>query len=463
MEAIIKVINGYAWGWPMLLLIAGTGIFLSVGLTFLPLRKLGYGFKQLWSGRHSQGEGDISAFNALMTSLSATVGTGNIAGVATALFLGGPGALFWMWAIALIGMATKYAEAVLAVKYRETDYDGLHIGGPMYYIKNGMSKSWTWLAFAFAFFGAIAGFGIGNTVQANSVADALQSTFSIPPEYTGITLAILVALVLIGGIQRLAKVAGKLVPFMAIAYILGGVIVLAIKIDQIPAAFSLIFTHAFSPVAATGGFAGATLMAAMRYGIARGVFSNEAGLGSAPIAHAAARTDNPIRQGTIAMLGTFIDTIILCSITGLVIITTEAWTSGETGASLSSLAFSQALPNVGSYNIGSLIVSFGLAIFAFTTLLGWSFYGEKCVQFLFGDKSVIPFRILWIIAIPVGAISQLDMVWLIADTLNALMALPNLIALIVLSPVVFKLSRDYFANKGQQEAPVSTPPRENHK
>ena len=445
MEALITTINGYAWGWPMLILIAGTGLFLSFGLGFLPIKKLVYGFQQLWSGRHSQGEGDISAFNALMTSLSATVGTGNIAGVATALFLGGPGALFWMWVIALVGMATKYAEAVLAVHFREKDADGDHIGGPMYYIKNGLSSAWYPLAIAFALFGAIAGFGIGNTVQANSVADALLSTFSIPTLYTGIGLALCVGLVLLGGIQRIAQVAGKLVPFMAIAYILGGLVVILINAHEIPSAFALIFEHAFAPAAATGGFAGATVLAAMRFGIARGVFSNEAGLGSAPIAHAAARTDNPIRQGTIAMLGTFIDTIILCTITGLVILTSGAWTSGETGASLSALAFSQSMPDVGGFNIGSLIVTLGLVIFAFTTLLGWSFYGEKCVQFLLGTKSIIPFRVFWILAIPLGAMSDLGLIWLIADTLNALMALPNLIALILLAPVVFKLSKAYFA------------------
>ena len=396
----------------------------------------------LWQGRKSEAEGDITPFNALMTSLSATIGTGNIAGVATAIFLGGPGALFWMWCTALVGMATKYAEAVCAVHYRETDEAGNHVGGPMYYIKNGLTSRWTWLGTLFAFFGSIAGFGIGNMVQANSVADVLQSSFNVPFWATGITLAILVGLVLIGGIRWIAEVAGKIVPFMGIAYVAGGIVILAIHADKIPAAFSLIFTYAFTPAAATGGFAGAAVWAAIQFGVARGIFSNEAGLGSAPIAQAAARTNSPVQQGVIAMLETFIDTLIVCTITGLVIIISGAWTSGETGASLSSMAFEQALPNFGGY-----IVTFASVVFAFTTLLGWSFYGEKCVQYLFGFESIIPFRILWIIVIPIGAMTQLSLVWSIADILNALMAIPNLIALLLLSPIIFKLTRDYFAAK----------------
>jgi AGCS family alanine or glycine:cation symporter len=443
MEAIteiIKQINGIVWGTPMLVLILGTGVFLMAGLRLVPLLKLSYGFTMLWQGRKGEGEGDISAFNALMTSLSATVGTGNIAGVATAIFLGGPGALFWMWCTALVGMATKYAEAVCAVRFRETDDKGLHVGGPMYYIKNGLGKKWAWLGTLFAIFGAIAGFGIGNTVQANSVADAMQSTFGIYEPITGLVIMIAVWLVLLGGINRIAEVAGKLVPFMAIAYVGAGLLILVMNIGELPNAFGLVINHAFTPAAAEGGFAGAAVWAAIRFGVARGVFSNEAGLGSAPMAHAAAKTNDPVRQGTIAMLGTFIDTIIICSITGLVIIISGAWTSGETGAALSTRAYEAALPGAGHY-----IVTIGLALFAFTTLLGWSYYGERCVQFLFGTKSIKPFRVLWILAIPVGAIAKLDFVWLVADTLNALMALPNLIALLLLSPVVFTLTRNYFS------------------
>jgi len=437
----ISSLNGIVWGPLMLLLILGTGLYLMYGLSFMPLKRIGYSFKLLWQSREKKGEGDIPPFNALMTSLSATIGTGNIAGVATAIFLGGPGALFWMWCTALVGMATKYAEAVLAVKYREVDNKGMHIGGPMFYIKNGLKSHWAWLGTCFALFGALAGFGIGNTIQANSVADVINNTFAVPHIVTGIIMAVLTALVLIGGIKRIARVAGKLVPLMATAYVFAGMIILIINIDAIPHAFSLIFTHAFTPVAATGGFAGAAVWAAIRFGVARGIFSNEAGLGSAPIAHAAAGTNSPVQQGNIAMLGTFIDTIIICSITGLVIISTGAWSQGETGASLSSAAFESALPGFGSY-----IVTIGLSVFAFTTILGWSFYSEKCVEYLFGEGAITPFRICWVIAVPIGATANLGFVWLVADTLNALMAIPNLIALILLSPVVFKLTQEHFKN-----------------
>ncbi len=441
-SSLIGQLNSIVWGPAMLVLILGTGLYLMIGLKAMPLHRIGYGFRMLWAGRKSDEEGDIPPFRALMTSLSATVGTGNIAGVATAIALGGPGALFWMWCTALVGMATKYAEAVLAVHYRETDANGDHIGGPMFYIKNGLQSHWAWLGTAFAIFGAIAGFGIGNTIQAHSVADALHSSFEISTLTTGIVMAVMAALVLLGGIRRIATVASILVPFMAIGYLLAGLVVLALNAAAIPDALALIIKHAFTPVAATGGFAGAAVWAAIRFGVARGIFSNEAGLGSAPIAHAAARTNSPVRQGTIAMLGTFIDTLILCSITGLAIVVTGVWTGGENGGPLTAAAFEAALPGVGSY-----IVTFGLAIFAFTTLLGWSFYGEKCVEYLFGIRAIVPFRVLWIAAIPIGAGMDLKFIWLVADTLNALMALPNLLALLLLSPVVFKLTREYFTNK----------------
>jgi AGCS family alanine or glycine:cation symporter len=427
----------------MLILILGVGFFLSLGLKLMPILKIGTGFKLLWSGRKAsaddESQGEIPPFQALMTALSATVGTGNIAGVATAIFLGGPGALFWMWITALIGMATKYSEAVLAVKYRETDERGNHVGGPMYYIRNGLGKKWAWMGVAFAIFGACAGFGIGNTVQSNSVADVLNTNFGIPDWVSGLIIMVLVGAVLLGGIKRIGSVAGALVPFMAISYILAGLVVLAINAAEIPHAIDLILTHAFSPAAAEGGFAGAAVWAAIRFGVARGVFSNEAGLGSAPIAHAAAQTHNPVRQGLVAMLGTFIDTLIVCSITGLVIVTSGTWTSGAEGASLTSAAFADALPAFGNY-----LVAIALAIFAFTTIIGWSFYGERCVEFLFGVKAIVPYRILWILAIPAGATLSLDFVWLVADTLNAMMAIPNLVALALLSPVVFKLTREYF-------------------
>ncbi|MBW8182796.1 alanine/glycine:cation symporter family protein [Shewanella nanhaiensis] len=445
----VSMINGFVWGTPMLVMILGVGLFLSVGLKLMPILKLGTGFKLLWSGRipdkDKNMKGEISPFNALMTSLSATIGTGNIAGVATAIFIGGPGALFWMWCTALVGMATKFSEAVLAVKFREVDDKGEHIGGPMYYIKNGLGSKWAWLGTAFALFGSFAGFGIGNTVQSNSVADALSSNFGVPTWITGVVLMLLVGAVLMGGIKRIADVAGKLVPLMSVFYIGAGIAVLIVNASEIPDAIALIVHSAFNPVAAQGGFAGAAVWAAIRFGVARGVFSNEAGLGSAPIAHASAQTNNPVAQGLVAMLGTFIDTLIVCSITGLAIIVTGSWTSGENGAALTSLAFSSALP------MGNYIVAIALSVFAFTTILGWSVYSEKCVQYLLGVKAVKPFRVVWILVVPLGAISSLDFIWLLADTLNAMMAIPNLIALALLSPVVFTLTREFFIKKREED------------
>lgn len=438
----LGLINGLVWGPYMMVLILGVGLYLMVRLGLQPLRKIPYGFKQLFDGRKSHGEGDVSPFNALMTSLSATVGTGNIVGVATAIGLGGPGALFWMWCTALVGMATKYAEAVLAVEYRETNEKGLRVGGPMYYIKNGLGKRWTWLAGAFAVFGMLAGFGIGNTVQANSVADALEQSFAMPAWLTGLILAVLVGLVLLGGIRRIAQVAGKIVPFMAIAYLAAGLWVIGAHVAELPSAIALVVESAFTPVAAQGGFAGAAVWAAIRFGVARGIFSNEAGLGSAPIAHAAAQTNSSVRQGVIAMLGTFIDTLIICSITGLAIIVSGSWyVEGLAGATMTQHAFGASL------FMGEAFISLAIALFAFTTLLGWSYYGERCTEYLFGAKCVLPFRVLWVLAVPIGATMQLGVVWTLADTLNGLMALPNLIALALLAPVVVRLTRTYFAKQ----------------
>ncbi len=446
-QSFIGLINSYAWGVPMLILILGTGLFLSVGLKFMSIARIPFGFRLLWKGRiPGDDAGEISPFNALMTSLSATIGTGNIAGVATAIFLGGPGAVFWMWMTALVGMATKYAEAVCAVRFREQDENGNFVGGPMYYIKNGMGEKWKWLATLFAVFAAIAGFGIGNTVQSNSVADALYTNFGLPQVWTGIIIMILVGLVLVGGLKRISTVAGRLVPAMAVLYILASLVVILMNIDALPSAIGLIFTHAFTPAAATGGFAGAAVWAAIRFGVARGVFSNEAGLGSAPIAHAAAKSKGPVSQGLVAMLGTFIDTIIVCSFTAFAIITTGAWTSGETGAALTSAAFNIALPG-----IGGPIIALALAVFAFTTILGWSYYCERSLQYLFGLKVIMPFRVVWSVAALVGSVLTLEFVWLLADTLNALMAVPNLIALIVLSPIVFKLTKEFFDSNGESE------------
>ncbi|SDF98148.1 alanine or glycine:cation symporter, AGCS family [Onishia taeanensis] len=449
MEAItsfFSAVEGVVWGPLMLVLLLGVGLYLQMGLKLVPIRRLGTGFSLLWKGREAgkgdEGEGEVSPFNALMTSLSATIGTGNIAGVATAIFLGGPGAVFWMWITALVGMATKFSEAVLAVRYREVDEAGDHVGGPMYYIRNGLGKKWAWLGGAFAFFGAVAAFGIGNTVQSNSVAAGLNESLGLPAWITGVVIMVLAGAVILGGIRRIAKVAGKLVPIMAIAYVVAGILVLIINADAIGNALGMIFGYAFSPASAVGGFAGAAVAKAIQFGVARGVFSNEAGLGSAPIAHAAAQTKNPVRQGLIAMLGTFLDTIVVCSITALAILTSTQWSSGETGAALTSLAFDESLPGIGQY-----IVSFALAVFAFTTILGWAFYGEKCIEFLFGVRAIKPYRVVYILAILAGAVAPLDFVWLMASVFNAMMAFPNLIALALLSPVVFKLTKDYFDGK----------------
>ncbi|WP_331352491.1 sodium:alanine symporter family protein [Cellvibrio sp. UBA7671] len=437
----VALLNGLVWGVPMLILILGTGLFLMVALKGMPLLRILMGFRLMWGGRvkGDADTGDVSPFQALMTCLSATVGTGNIAGVATAIFLGGPGALFWMWCTALVGMATKYSEIVLAVHYREKDERGEYIGGPMYAIKNGLDKSWAWLGFAFAIFGGLAGFGIGNMVQSNSMAEVMESSFHIERWVTGLVTTIIVALVILGGIKRIAKVSASLVPFMCVGYVVMSLVVLGIYIDRVPDAFVLIFTSAFTPSAATGGFAGAAVMMAMQYGVARGIFSNEAGLGTAGIAQAAGTTNSPVRSGLIGMIGTFIDTIIICSMTGLAIICSGVWTSGVKGATLSTAAFESALPGIGGY-----LVAIALLIFTFTTILGWSYYGEKCWIYLAGRKTVLPFRILWVLAVFGGAVFQLDFVWLLADTLNALMALPNLVALLLLSPVVLRLTKDYF-------------------
>jgi AGCS family alanine or glycine:cation symporter len=441
MEEFITTVNGYAWGPAMLVLLLGTGIFLTLGLGFLSLRRLPLAFKLLFTGFSSHGSGDIPPFRALMTSLSATIGTGNIAGVATAITLGGPGALFWMWITALFGLATKYAEGVLAVHYRERDELGGYSGGPMYYIRNGLGKRWAWLATAFALFGGMAGFGLANTVQSNSVAQVLTDNLDIPWQVTGVVLMILVGGVILGGIQRIAATAGAVVPMMAVAYMLMSAIVIALNIQQVPEAIMTIIDSAFNGASAAGGFAGATVWAAIRFGVARGIFSNEAGLGSAPIAHAAAQTNEPVEQGMIAMLGTFIDTLLVCTMTGLVIILTGVLDSGQSGASLTAMAFGSAFPG------GEWVVTIGVVVFATTTMIGWSFYGERCVVYLFGARAIMPFRVLWVLAIPVGAGLNLGIVWLIADTLNAFMAIPNLIALLLLSPVVFRLSKEYFARQ----------------
>jgi AGCS family alanine or glycine:cation symporter len=444
-EQIIDTMRDVIWGPGMLALLLGTGIYLSIGLKGISITKIPYAFKQLFKGRKGSGEGEISPFNALMTALSSTVGTGNIVGVATAIALGGPGALFWMWCAAVIGLATKYAEAVLAVHYRETDELGKKVGGPMYYIKNGLGAKWKWLGMLFAFFGALAGFGLANTVQSNAVSQVLESNFNVPSLVSGIVMSILVGIVLLGGIKRIAEVAGKLVPLMAIIYLLATVSILILNAAEVPAAVFLIVDTAFNGAAATGGFVGATIMLALQSGVARGVFSNESGLGSAPIAHAAAETNSPVRQGSIAMLGTFIDTLIICTMTGLVLVVTGVWDGELHGAAMTSAAFSSQLP------FGDIILTLCIILFAFTTMLGWSYYGERCAEFLLGPKVIVPFRVLWVVGIFLGTQMSLELVWKMSDVLNGMMAIPNLIALVFLAPVVFRLSKEYFAEEDQAE------------
>jgi AGCS family alanine or glycine:cation symporter len=443
MDFIMKLndtINGIVWGPPVLILIVGTGIFLTAGTNFFAITKLGYVLKNTlfkMFSKEQHGEGEVTAFQAVATALAATVGTGNIAGVATAIAAGGPGAVFWMWIAAVFGMTTKYAEAALAVHYREKTDDGRFVGGPMYYIAKGLNQKW--LAVVFAFFGALAAFGIGNMTQSNSIAVAMETSFNISPTVMGIVVAILAGLVVIGGLKRIAQVTELLVPFMAAFYIIGGLVVIVLNIGQLPNAIAIIVRSAFTGQAAIGGFAGATVMNAMRYGVARGVFTNEAGLGSAPIAHAAATTDHPARQGLWGVFEVWIDTLIIATITALTITLTGVWETGTTGAALTMSAFSTVLPTLGNY-----IVAIGLFLFAFSTILGWEYYGERCAEYLFGPGVIKFYRIIWIPFIFIGAIGGLEFIWSLADTLNGLMAIPNLIGLVFLSPVVFKLTKEFF-------------------
>ncbi|KMY53074.1 transporter [Bacillus sp. FJAT-27231] len=423
---VLNQISGFIWGPPLLILLVGTGIYLTIRIGFLQLRLLPYSLKLAFSkNQDKQSEGDISHFQALMTALAATVGTGNIVGVATAVLIGGPGAIFWMWMSAFFGMATKYAEAVLAVKYRVQDPDGEMSGGPMYYLERGLKQKW--LGILFALFGAIAAFGIGNLVQANAVAGVVKSTFNVPPFVTGIVLLIFTALVLLGGIKSIGKVTAFFVPIMAAFYLIAGLVILLTNLSGIPAAFGLIFSDAFTGNAVAGGAIGAVI----RYGVARGVFSNEAGLGSAPIAAAAAKTDMPARQALVSMTQVFIDTIMICSITGLTIVMAGQYDKGLEGSALTTASFEAFLGPAGSY-----IVALGLLFFASSTIIGWSYYGEKCFSYLFSKKVVKYYRLVFVAAVFIGAVTSLELVWTFADIMNGLMAFPNLIGIVGLSGVV---------------------------
>jgi AGCS family alanine or glycine:cation symporter len=425
-EAFIGDVSSFIWGPPLLILLVGTGLYLTVRLGLLQFRMLPYSLKLAFSKKQDKkSEGDISHFQALMTALAATVGTGNIVGVATAVLMGGPGAVFWMWITALVGMATKYAEAILAVKYRVKDKNGEMSGGPMYYLEHGLKQKW--LGVLFAIFGAVAAFGIGNMVQSNSVSGVMQSTFSVPTVVTGIIITLFTALVILGGIKSIGRVTAYFVPIMALFYLIAGLIVLIMNASLVPDAIALIFTDAFTGEAVAGGALGTVI----RWGVARGVFSNEAGLGSAPIAAAAAKTDYPGRQALVSMTQVFIDTIIICSITGITIVMGDLYTSGADGTALTSITFEHFLGPA-----GSIIVALGMLLFAYSTILGWSYYGEKCISYLFNESAVKYYRYVFVVAVFIGSITTIDIVWGIADVMNGLMAFPNLIGLLGLSGVV---------------------------
>jgi len=440
---ILTQIRDNIWGLPLIILLVGTGIYLTIRLRGLQIRGLFYSLYLAFIKRKEddQEKGDISHFQALMTALAATVGTGNIAGVALAIFTGGPGALFWMWITGIFGMATKYAEAVLAIKYRETDEFGTMSGGPMYYISKGLG--WKWLGMLFAVFASAAAFGIGNMVQSNSVADAVNTSFGIPNWATGLIMAIFTAMVVLGGIKSIARVTQVLVPLMIIIYFSGASIILIMKITAIPKIFVLIFKSAFTPSAATGGFLGATLMHTIRMGVSKGVFSNESGLGSAPIAAAAAKTPNPVKQALVSMTQTFIDTLVVCTLTGLVILSSGLWTSGYTGAELTALAFDTSLPG----GMGEFIVTIGLIFFAYSTILGWCYYGEKSIEYLFSERWVKGYRVVFVIFVAIGAMLKLEVVWRVSDIMNGLMAFPNLVGLLGLSGIIVSETNKYFYNR----------------
>lgn len=456
MEAVTSILNkadSFLWGAPLIILLIGTGIFLTVKLGFLQVSRLPLALKLIFKAEN-QGKGDVSSFKSLCVALAATVGTGNIVGVATAVKMGGPGALFWMWVAAFFGMATKYAEGVLAVKYRSVDKNRHISGGPMYYIRKGMGEKYKPLAIFFAVATMLVAFlGIGTFPQVNAIIDSVNITFGTPKAITNIILTIIVGSIIFGGLKNISKVTGKIIPFMAIFYIACSVFIIFANITAVPEAIKLIIKDAFTGSAAVGGFAGSTIMLAMQSGVARGIFSNEAGLGSAPIAAAAAKTKYPSEQGLVSMTGTFIDTIIICSMTGLVLVLTGVWSGEASGAAMTSSAFVQSMGG-----IGGVFLTLSLVLFAFTTILGWNYYGERACVYLFGVKGITPYRIIFIILIACGFCLKLDVIWILADIVNGLMAIPNLIALIALSGVVVEETKLYlnvkFPPKQQLEQPV---------
>jgi|APLak6261669570_1056073.scaffolds.fasta_scaffold03997_2 AGCS family alanine or glycine:cation symporter len=437
-EQLVATLSSIVWGPVMLTLLVGTGLYLTILLKGMQFRALPHAFRLIFQKDHHH-EGDISHFAALMTALAATVGIGNIVGVATAITMGGPGAVFWMWVTGLVGMATKYSEAVLAVKYREKGPHGMR-GGPMYYLTHGAGLPW--LGTLFAIFTAFAAFGIGNMTQVNATAKIFEATFHIPVVTTGIVLTLLTGLVILGGIRSISKFTSYLVPVMIAIYVGCSLFVLALNASEIPHAFGLIFYHAFNPAAATGGFVGATIAAAMRYGIARGVFSNESGLGSAPIAAAAARTNDPVKQALVSMTQTFIDTLVVCSMTALVILTANSWTQGVGPAELTSASMAETLGPA-----GNVLVAISIALFAYSTVIGWNYYGEKAIEFLFGPRAIKIYRVVFTIAVMVGAVTSLEFVWNFSDLMNGMMAIPNLIGLLLLSKIIKQETDRYFLSK----------------
>jgi AGCS family alanine or glycine:cation symporter len=445
-------LNGYLWGPPMLILLFGTHLFLTFRLRFIQ-RHIGKAIKLSFS-RDTESTGDVSQFGALTTALAATIGTGNIVGVATAVALGGPGAVLWVWLTGVFGIATKYSEALLAVKYRVKTSDGTMLGGPMYALERGLKQKW--LGVLFCIFTAIAAFGIGNMVQANSISSMVQETFRIPPYITGAVIAVLTAFVILGGVRSIARVCEALVPFMAIFYVVGCLIILLINAQYVVPAIGLIVEHAFTPIAAGGGFAGASVMMAMRYGIARGLFSNESGLGSAPIVAAAAQTRNPVRQALVSATGTFWDTVVVCAMTGIVLVTVivsdPAAMEGLKGAALTKAAFAHVPV------IGPIVLTVGLLTFVFSTILGWSYYGERAAEYLLGKRVIMPYRVLWVVATFLGSITSLAFVWDLADAMNAMMAIPNLIALLALSGVIVAETNRYlWEDRVDETAPDKVP------
>ncbi|MDQ0222974.1 alanine/glycine:cation symporter family protein [Streptococcus moroccensis] len=438
MLKFLEIVDAWIWGPPLLFLLMGTGLYLTIRLGFLQLRKLPKAIRLIFKA-DNVGHGDVSSFAALCTALAATVGTGNIVGVATAVKAGGPGALFWMWVAGLLGMATKYAEGVLAIKYRQVNADGSISGGPMYYITRGLGEKWRPLAIFFSLAGlSVAFFGMGTFTQVNAITGALQGSFNWSPTIMAPLLAILVAIITFGGIQSISKVSTKVIPFMALFYLLASLWIVVLNWQKMPEVLAMIFEGAFTPMAALGGFAGSTLRTAMQNGVARGVFSNESGMGSAPIAAAAAKTEWPAEQGLISMTGTFIDTIVICSLTGIVLLLTGVWSGDAAGAAMTQAAFNTTMPG-----IGPLILTLSLTLFAFTTILGWSYYGERCFEFIFGRKNIVVFRVLFVLMVGLGGFLELDLVWVLADICNALMVFPNLIAVLGLSPVIIAETKRY--------------------